>query len=79
MLASGARPDVFRVYLGYAGWSASQLEAETALGAWHVFPADAGVVFDPDPETMWRRQIRRTDSLMVLAVPFSRPASPRPR
>jgi len=76
LLGGGATPDVFRVYLGYAGWSASQLEAEVALGAWHVFSADVDVVFDADPETAWRRQIRRTESLMAragLTPPASRP------
>lgn len=63
LIAAEAKPRVFRVYLGYSGWSPSQLEAEVALGAWHVFPADADVVFDPDPETAWPRQIRRTESL----------------
>jgi len=79
LIDAGAGPDVFRVYLGYAGWSAEQLEAEVALGAWHVFPADADVVFDPDPDSTWPRQIRRTESLMALAVPLSHPASRPPR
>lgn len=69
MIAAGKKPDVFRVYLGYAGWSPSQLEGEVALGAWHVLPADANVVFDPDPESVWPRQLRRTENLMALS-PF---------
>jgi len=75
LIAAGAKPDVFRVFLGYAGWSPEQLEAEVALGAWHVFPAEADVVFDSDPDSTWPRQIRRTESLMAR-VGLSRPASP---
>jgi putative transcriptional regulator len=55
----------FRVYAGYAGWGAGQLDKETAGGAWHVFDGDPEVVFDPDPESVWRRQIRRTEGLVA--------------
>lgn len=59
--AESIDPSVVRVFLGYAGWSAGQLDAEVAAGAWHVFPADIAVVFDSDPDTLWTRQIRRTE------------------
>lgn len=42
-----------RVYAGYAGWSAGQLEGELARGGWHVVPGDAGVVFSDEPEKDW--------------------------
>ena len=64
-LAKGASVRELRLYLGYAGWAGGQLEAETRKGAWHVLNADARLVFDPDPETLWRRMIRRTE--VVLA------------
>ena len=45
-LGRGAGPkDVF-VSLGYAGWSAGQLEHEIAQNAWLTVEADAAVVFD---------------------------------
>jgi putative transcriptional regulator len=53
------------VYVGYAGWRAAQLEAEIRQGAWHVFEPEAEPLFDPEPETLWRRQIRRTEALMA--------------
>jgi len=58
-----ARPDpgVLRVYLGYAGWNDNQLRREVALGAWFIFPADAKMVFDPDPDSLWSRMIRKTE------------------
>jgi putative transcriptional regulator len=61
LLSDGADSSRFRIYLGYAGWSPGQLERETNLGAWHIFDADASVVFDPDPDTAWRRLIRLTE------------------
>ena len=36
--------------LGYAGWSAGQLEMELAQNAWLTVEADPGVVFDLPPE-----------------------------
>jgi putative transcriptional regulator len=65
LIASGANPDHFRVYFGYAGWAPGQLEREAIDGAWHVVPADAALVFDPDPSSVWRREIRRTEGLMA--------------
>jgi putative transcriptional regulator len=37
----GSPPDRVRVYAGYAGWGAGQLEEEIEEGAWIVEPADA--------------------------------------
>lgn len=54
-----------RVYLGYAGWGTGQLEAETQQGVWHVLEADADIVFDADPSSMWQRQIARTASIQA--------------
>ena len=58
-----ARPDpaVFRVYLGYAGWTQDQLRQEVGLGAWFVFPAEAGIVFNADPGALWPEMIRKTE------------------
>ena len=52
-IASGKPP--LRVYAGYTGWTAPQLQSEVARGLWKVLPASAGAVFDPHPETLWRR------------------------
>ena len=54
-MATGAAPDTFRLYLGYAGWDAGQLAWELQMDAWDVLPATAGIVFDPHPETLWPR------------------------
>ncbi len=47
-----------RVYAGYVGWSAQQLAGEIALGLWKVTRGSAATVFDPHPETLWRRLSR---------------------
>jgi putative AlgH/UPF0301 family transcriptional regulator len=60
-LAAKAQPDMFHVFLGYAGWGPGQLEHEIELNAWHIVPADAASVFDADPDSVWLRLIRRTE------------------
>lgn len=48
-----------RVFAGYAGWSAGQLEAEIAEGAWYVVDCLPDDLFGVEPETLWRRVLRR--------------------
>ncbi|CAB4364459.1 unannotated protein [freshwater metagenome] len=48
-----------RVFRGYSGWGAGQLDGELAEGAWMVFPAERGDVFDPNPTGLWRAVVRR--------------------
>jgi putative transcriptional regulator len=74
-----ARPDpnIFHVYLGYAGWTQDQLRAEVQLGAWFVFPADTAAVFNSDPGSLWLQMIQRTELRLAKTEPFaaiSRPA-----
>lgn len=44
-----------RLYIGYAGWGAGQLDHEMARGSWHVVPASAAAVFAEDPHALWER------------------------
>ncbi|MGO9262359.1 MAG: YqgE/AlgH family protein [Bryobacteraceae bacterium] len=64
-LAAGTGPGEFRVYLGYCGWGAGQLENEVELGAWYIFSGNAGLVFDSDPASLWSRLIARTEQQIV--------------
>ena len=57
--------DVF-VSLGYAGWSAGQLEAELAQNAWLTVAADPGVLFDLPAEH------RLSAAAKLLGIDFSR-------
>ena len=51
--------DAVRVYRGYAGWSARQLEGELERSSWLVFDAWPDDLTSPDPEDMWTRVIDR--------------------
>jgi putative transcriptional regulator len=48
-----------RVFAGYAGWSAGQLEAEMAEDSWHATPALPIDVFTEDPEGLWAIAVAR--------------------
>lgn len=73
-----ARPDpgVFHVYLGYAGWTQEQLRKEVGLGAWFVFPAEAGTVFNADPDALWLEMIRKTEMEMAQSEGTKKIVSP---
>ncbi len=62
-LAEGAPAAELRVYLGYAGWGAGQLEREIAAGYWHLVPSTAALIFDPKPDTLWNRLIAQAEGL----------------
>jgi putative transcriptional regulator len=48
-----------RVFAGYAGWGAGQLEAELEEGSWIVVPATTADVFTDHPESLWSATVRR--------------------
>ncbi len=48
-----------RVFRGYSGWGAGQLDGELDEGAWMVFDSLADDLFTPDPDGLWRRVVRR--------------------
>ncbi len=48
-----------RLFAGYAGWAAGQLEAEIATGSWFVIDAEPTDVFTEDPRALWRTVLVR--------------------
>ena len=61
-------PERFRVYAGYAGWAAGQLDHEVSRGSWHILQADQGSVFDKTPSEIWPELIRRSSALWVRVM-----------
>lgn len=50
-----------RVFAGYAGWGAGQLESELEEGSWLVVDALDDDLLSARPETMWADVLRRQD------------------
>jgi putative transcriptional regulator len=52
-IARGEGPTRSLIALGYAGWSAGQLETELQANAWLSGPADSQILFKLPPERRW--------------------------
>jgi putative transcriptional regulator len=57
LLATAVRD--LRVFVGYAGWSAGQLEGEIEQGSWYVVDALPDDTFNDVPDQLWHRVLRR--------------------
>ncbi|MFZ5877100.1 MAG: YqgE/AlgH family protein [Nitrospirota bacterium] len=64
-LTSDDAATAIRLFAGYAGWAPGQLADEIARGSWRVVPAEAAVLFDRDPEVIWKEMIRRTSEQFI--------------
>jgi putative transcriptional regulator len=48
-----------KMFAGYAGWSPGQLEEEMKRKAWLKHPATLELVFDTNPDQLWRQILRQ--------------------
>jgi putative transcriptional regulator len=55
-----------RVFAGYAGWSAGQLDGEVEAGGWFVLDAAPDDVFTSGPESLWASVLRRQGGRMAM-------------
>jgi putative transcriptional regulator len=63
-----------RIFAGYAGWGAAQLDGEIAEGSWYVVPSQPRDAFRLDPTDLWRDVLRRQPG--ELAWHSTRPLDP---
>jgi putative transcriptional regulator len=47
-----------RMFAGYAGWTAGQLESEMKRKAWLTFPASVELVLETPPEQLWQKVLQ---------------------
>lgn len=69
---NAAAIDGMRLYAGYAGWGAGQLEGEIERGDWYVVPGRPDDLFLADVSTLRRDVLRRQPG--DLALHSTRPA-----
>lgn len=55
-----------RVFRGYSGWGASQLDDELSEGSWLVLSSEPHDVFCADPKSLWRAVLRRSGGHAAL-------------
>ncbi len=58
-VARGAGPERRLFVLGYAGWTAGQLDQELQQNAWLIVDADPDLVFDGEAEDKWERAVKK--------------------
>ncbi|WP_368165782.1 YqgE/AlgH family protein [Aeromonas sp. R9-1] len=54
-LGTDEAPSHWLMTLGYAGWSAGQLEQELVDGAWLIVPVDTRLIFDTPVHERWEK------------------------
>jgi putative transcriptional regulator len=61
-----------RIFAGYAGWAAGQLDSELESGDWILESAQADDVFTARPEELWSAVLKRKGSQYALLahMPF---------
>jgi putative transcriptional regulator len=61
-----------RLFAGYSGWGAGQLEAELAEPSWIVVDAETDDAFADDPDELWRNVVHRKGGAFSLMenMPF---------
>jgi putative transcriptional regulator len=58
-IARGEGPEYAVLALGYAGWSAGQLESEIQANGWLNCPADSELIFNSSADTRYEMALRK--------------------
>lgn len=66
-LLRGGNSDPLRVFIGYSGWAAGQLEHELEAGGWLTTDASRDEVFD-EPHELWQKVSRRIGREFLAAT-----------
>ena len=59
-----------RVFAGYAGWGAGQLQDEIDEGAWYVLPGEPTDAFLAEPERLWPEVLRRQGGEFAIVATY---------
>lgn len=71
----GPPVDRVRIFAGYAGWGAGQLEGEIANQAWWVVDGLISDLFSPEPHDLWANVLRRNGGELAWFAHFPDDAS----
>ena len=59
-----------RIYAGYSGWGAGQLEGELAEDSWYVVERETTDVFGEQTGQLWRRVLRRQRGRLAFVAHY---------
>jgi putative transcriptional regulator len=59
-----------RIFAGYAGWAAGQLEGEIDDGAWYVVDSEPRDAFTDQPERLWTEVLRRQRGRLAMVSTY---------
>ena len=59
-----------RIFAGYAGWGAGQLEGEIGNDAWWVVDGHLSDLFTPEPASLWAAVLRRNGGELAWFAHF---------
>jgi putative transcriptional regulator len=57
-IAAGRGPKQWLVAMGYAGWSAGQLDEELTRHGWHMVPGSEALIYDTGVGDRWSAAFR---------------------
>jgi putative transcriptional regulator len=59
-----------RIFAGYAGWAAGQLEGEISEGAWYVVDSEPRDAFTDSPQRLWYEVLRRQRGRLAMVSTY---------
>ncbi len=62
--------EAIRVFAGYAAWGAGQLDGELSVDGWFVVDAEPDDLLTADPDSLWRRVLRRQGGELAMAANY---------
>lgn len=62
VLTSNYQSMDLRLFVGYSGWGAGQLERELSEGSWIVADVNEALLFETDTDDLWKRAIQSLGS-----------------
>ncbi|MCA1735839.1 MAG: YqgE/AlgH family protein [Actinobacteria bacterium] len=68
--ASPGPPAPIRIFAGYAGWAAGQLEFEIEQRSWLVLPAEPDDFLTSDPDRLWSRVLARQGGTVAMLAHY---------
>ena len=58
------------MFAGYAAWGPGQLDGELSVDGWYVVDAEPDDLLTDDPDSLWRRVLRRQGGELAMAANY---------